>query len=98
MPPEFFEMTTIGLEYGEVECCIRLAARYWFRVASTSLAKIGLIRWGREVTRALRSGTEISNSIREQEPKSVMDVTKTSAKSQRTLPSCYITNGVQAGS
>ena len=49
-PPDFFGMTTSGLEYGEVGCWIRPAARYWSKVASTSLAKIGLILWGREVT------------------------------------------------
>ena len=37
-------MTSSGLEYGEVECWIRPAARYWFKVASASLAKIGLIQ------------------------------------------------------
>ena len=35
---EFLGMTTSGLEYGEVECWIRLAARYWSKVPSTSLA------------------------------------------------------------
>ena len=34
---------------------------------STSLAKIGLIRCGREVTGALPSGTELSKGIRKQE-------------------------------
>ena len=63
-PPDFFGITTSGLEYGEVECWIRRAARYWFKVASTSLAKIGLILSGREVTGALPSGTEISKGIR----------------------------------
>ena len=66
-----FGVTTSGLEYGEVECWIRPAARYGFKVASTSLAKVGLILWGREVTGALPSGTEISKGIREQEPRSV---------------------------
>ena len=66
--PDFFAMTTSRVEYGEVECWIRPAARYWFKVASTSYAKIGLILWGREVTDTLPSGTEISKGIREQEP------------------------------
>ena len=87
-PPDFFGITTSGLEYGEVECWIRRAARYWFKVASTSLAKIGLILWGREVTGVLPSGTEISKGTWEQEPKSVLDLEKTSAKSRRTSPSC----------
>ena len=30
-PPGFFGMTTSGLEYGEVECWINPAARYWLR-------------------------------------------------------------------
>ena len=42
------------------------------------LAKIGLILWGREVTGALPFGTEISKGIREQEPKSVLDLEQTS--------------------
>ena len=79
-PPDFFGMTTTDLEYGEVEFWIRPAAMYWFKVASTSSAKTGLILWGREVTGALPSGTEISKGIREQEPKSVLDLEKTSAK------------------
>ena len=64
--PNFFGMTTSGLECGEVERWARPAARYWLRVASTSLAKIGLISWGREVAATLPSGTEISKGIREQ--------------------------------
>ena len=96
-PPDFFGMTTGGLEYGEVECWIRPAARYLFKVASASLAKIGLILWGREVTGALSSRTEISECIREQEPKSVLDLEKTSAKSHRTSPSCSMARGLQPG-
>ena len=61
-PPDFFRMSTSGLEYGEGEYWIRPDARYWFKVASASLAKIGLILWGREVTGALPSGTEFSAS------------------------------------
>ena len=62
-------MTTSGLEYGEVECWISPAARYWLRVASASFAKIGFMRWGREVTGVLPSETEFSKGIREQDPK-----------------------------
>ena len=36
------------------------------------------MRWGREVTRAFPSGTEISKGIKEQDSKSVFDVEKTS--------------------
>ena len=43
----------MGSNYGEVECWITEAARYWLRVASTSLAKIGLMRCDREVTGTL---------------------------------------------
>ena len=57
-PPDFFGMTTSGLEYGEVECWISPAGMHWLRVASTSFAKFGCMRWGREVTGALPSGTE----------------------------------------
>ena len=64
-PPDFFEMTTGDLEFGEVECRIRLAVGYWFMVASTSLAKMGFIRWDRAVTAALPSENEISKGIRE---------------------------------
>ena len=66
-------------------------------VASTSLPKLGLIRSGREVTLVKPSGTEISKGVREQEPKSVLDYEKTSAKTKRTLPSFSIANGVQSG-
>ena len=74
-------MTTSGLEYGEVECWISPAARYWLRAASTSLASIGFMQWGREVTGMLPSGTEISKGIKEQDPKSVLEVENTSEKS-----------------
>ena len=49
------------------------------------------------MTGALPSGTEITKGIREQEPKSVLDLEKTSAKLQRTSPSCSIAKGVQPG-
>ena len=52
------------------------------------LGQIGLILWGREVTGVLPSGSEISKGTWEQEPKSVLDLEKTSAKSRRTSPSC----------
>ena len=45
-------------------------------MASTSLAKIGSMRCGREVTGALPSGTEISKGVREKEPKSVWELEK----------------------
>ena len=61
------------------------------------MPKLGLIRWGREVTGALHCGTEISKGIREQEPNPVLDVEKTSAKSQRIFPSCSIANVIQSG-
>lgn len=40
-PLDFFGMTTSRLEFGEVDCWVRPAAKYWFKVASISLAKIG---------------------------------------------------------
>ena len=61
------------------------------------LSKIGLMRCGREVAGALPSGTEISNGIREQEPKSVLELEKTSGHSQRTSPSSSIAAGVHSG-
>ena len=54
------------------------------RVASTSLAKIGFMRWGWEVTGALPSETEISEGIKEQDPKPVFEVENTSGNSQST--------------
>ena len=53
--------------------------------------------WGREVTGALPSGTEISKGIREQEPKYVLGLEKTSEKLQRTSPSFSIAKRVQPG-
>lgn len=41
-------------------------------VASNAFAKTGLMRWDREVTGTVPSGTEISKCIREQESKSVL--------------------------
>ena len=73
-PPDFFGMTTSGLDYEEEKCWIRLAAGYWLKVTSTSLANIGLIRWSREVSGTLPSGTELSKGIKEQEPTSVLDL------------------------
>ena len=46
-----------------------------------------LMRWGREVTDALPSGAEIAKGIGEKAPNSVLDLEKTSVKSQRTSPS-----------
>lgn len=51
------------------------------------------MRYGREVTGALSGGAEILNGIREQEPKSVWDVWKTSENSQMTSPKA-MKNGV----
>ena len=61
------------------------AARYWSRTSSAFLASMGFVRYGREVTGALPGGTEILKGIREQEPKSVFDVEKTSWNSQRDV-------------
>ena len=96
-PPDFFGMITSGFEYREVECRITPTTRYLFGLASTSVAKIGLIWWGREVTGALPPGTELSKGIRQQEQNSVLDLEKTPAKSQRTSPSSSIARGVQPG-
>ena len=71
-PRDLFGMTTSGLEDGQVESWIIRSAKYWFRAASTSLAKIGLIRGGRERTGALPSETEILKAIMEREPTSVL--------------------------
>ena len=59
------------------------------------LARMGLMRYGREMTGALSGGTEILNGMREQEPKSVLDVEKTSGNSQRTPPKALMTAGDQ---
>ena len=67
----------------------RPAARYWFKVASTFLAEIGLILWGRGVTGALPSGTELSKGIREQEPKSVLDLEKTVSKIAKNITQMF---------
>ena len=56
------------------------------------------MRWGREVTGALPSGTDISKGIREHDPKSVFEVENTSEKSQSTSPSCSMVGGSQPGS
>ena len=73
MPPDSIVMTAGGVENGEVECWIRPAARCLLRAsATTSVAKIGLIRRSRDVACALPSGTVISNVIREQERKYVL--------------------------
>ena len=95
-PPDFFGMITSGFEYREVECRITPTTRYLFGLASTSVAKIGLIWWGREVTGALPSGTEPSKGIREKEQKSVLDLEKTPTKSQRSSPSCSVARGARA--
>ena len=65
---------------------------------STSLAKIGLMRWGRKVTGALPSETEISKGIKEPDPNSVVEVRNTSGSSQSTSPSFSIAGEVQPGS
>ena len=67
-PPNFFGMATRGLEYGEVECWIKSAARYWSKVASTHLGKVGSVRCGLDVAGALPLGVEITKGIEEQEP------------------------------
>ena len=98
-------MTTSGLEYDEVECWISPAARYWLRVVSTSLAKIGLMRWGRKVTGALPSETEISKGIKEPDPNSVVEVRNTSGSSHLWHPirlrsgklEVMLSNAFQAG-
>ena len=48
--------------------------------ASISSTKTGLVRWGREVTGALPSDTEISKRIREKESESVLDLEKNARK------------------
>ena len=89
----FFGMTTGGLEYGEVECWIRPAGRYWFKVVSNSLAKIGLTRWGRDVTGALTSRTEISKGIREQEPNQYWTWRKRQQNRKEHCPAVRLLNG-----
>ena len=97
-PPNVFGTTTSGLEYGEFECWISPAARYWLGVASTSLAKTGYRRWRRQVTGALASGTDIMKGIKDQELKSVFDGENTSANSQSTSLSRSMAEGVHLGS
>ena len=60
-------------------------------------SQIGLMRCGREVTGALPPGTEISKGIREQEPKSVLELEKTTGNSQRSSPSSSMAAGVYSG-
>lgn len=48
--PSLFEITTNGLENREVEYWMRLAARYKSKIIFTFMAKMGLMRCGREVT------------------------------------------------
>ena len=43
----------------------------------------------------LSGDTEVLNGIREHEPKSVLDVEKTSGNSQRTSPRAVMTDGDQ---
>ena len=95
-PPDVFGMTTSGLEYGEVECWIRPAAKYWPKMASTSLAMMGLMRCGLDVTGVLASGTKITKGINEQEQKSDLDFEKTSGNLQSTPPICSMASGVQS--
>ena len=54
---------------------------------------VGAVGW--EVTGAVSGGMEILNGRREQQPKSVLDVEKTSGNSQRTLPRAVLTDGDQ---
>ena len=68
------------------------------RVESTSLANIAFMRWGREVTGALPSGTEVSKGIKERDPKSVFEVKNISVNSQNTSPSYSMAEGVHPGS
>ena len=63
-------------------------------VTSTSLAKVGFMRWDRKVTGALPSGIEVSKGIKEQEPKSVFEVENTSGNSQSMPSSCSMAAGV----
>lgn len=56
------------------------AARYWSSTVYTG---------------ALSAGMEILNGMKEDEPKTVLDVEKTSGKSQRTLPRAVISDGDQ---
>ena len=42
-PPSLFGMATMALEYGDVECRIIPAARYWSLTASAFLERMGLI-------------------------------------------------------
>ena len=46
-PPDFFGITARGVEYGEALCWIKPAPRNWFKAASTSLAMMGLMPWGK---------------------------------------------------
>ena len=73
---KLYGMITSGLEYREVECWIRAAARYWSKVDSTSLGMMGLMRCGRDVTGALPSRTGITKGINEQGPKADLDFEK----------------------
>ena len=67
-------------EYGEVECQISPAARYWLGRIHL-FGQYRVYAMGREMTRALPSGTEISKGIKKQDPKYVFEVENTSGKS-----------------
>ena len=95
MPPSFLGMAAMGLEYGEVECWMRTAARHWSMTASAFLARIGFIRKRWEVTGALSGRMVILKGIRTHEPKSVLDVEKTSDSSRRASPKSSMTDGDQ---
>ena len=56
-------------------------------------ARMGLILYGREVTGSLCGGTVTLNDINMHEPKSVLEVEKTSGNSQRPSPRVSITDG-----
>lgn len=71
----------MGLTYAKVESWMTPVAMYWSSTALTCLARMKLIRSGWKTTVALSDGRRVLNIIREHEPKSVVDVGKTSGNS-----------------
>lgn len=73
---------------------MRPAARYWLYTTSACLERMGFMRKRREVAVALSGGMEILYGTRLHEPRSVLDLEKTSGKSQK-VPRVVVTDGEQ---
>lgn len=76
--PLFFGVTTSGLEKGDVECCIKPAAKYSSSKVPTCFVRIELVRYERGIIGAVPGSTMISNRSKEHKPKSYLDLESTS--------------------